>query len=195
MRTWTTAAILVLAISQMASASPIAASDFINPMVIDFDDYSGFVGGPTYADPWLSEGVRIWGSVSGGDIHTYPYSNNAVIVTFVEPVQRVGADLLYAYGTTSRLEVYDIAGHPLEHVDGSATTFLGLDVGTQSIYEARFIDLPDVWSTFPVIDNLHYEVPEPATVFLLGLGGLGVLVRRGRRARPVPLNLQRNKAA
>ena len=187
MRTWTTATILALAVSRMASAGPIGVSDFTNPTVIDFDGYSGFVGGPTYPDPWLSEGVRIWGSVGGGDIHTYPYSNNAVIMTFVEPVQRVGADLLYASSTTSRLEVYDITGRPIEHVDGRATTFLGLDVGTQSIREARFIDLPDAWSTFPVIDNVYCEVPEPATTALLVLGGLGVLVRRGRRARPASL--------
>lgn len=87
-----TTVLVATAAIQPTIGAPIGRDAFVNPTVIDFGSYSGFVGGPNHPDPWLPQGVRVWGSVGGGDIHTYPYTNNAVIVEFTAPVQRVGAE-------------------------------------------------------------------------------------------------------
>lgn len=177
---------VILVISQVGRAGPIGRNDFDNPTVLDFQDFSGFVGGPAYPAPWLFEGVRVTGFVSGGYVSVYPNSNNAVEVEFLNPVQRVGADVLYSITDPTRLEVYDVRGLPLEHVDGVGRTFLGVDLGAPMIAQARFIDLPDNWYTFPHIDNLHFEaVPEPGSMLLLAVAGLSIVVfcRCGLRGR------------
>ena len=108
-------------------------------------------------------------------------------------MQRVGADVLYSISTPTRLEIYNDAGQPIEHLDGIGECFLGLDAGSPVIARARFIDLPDAWSTFPNIDNLHFEVPEPATVFLLSLGGTTVLIRYAKGPRRAPLRVAQTR--
>lgn len=178
-----------LLLSRAVVAASISPEDFDNPTALDFEDYSGFVGGPDYPDPWLAEGVRITGFASDGRVSVYPNSNNAVEIEFLDPVQRVGADVLYSISDPTRLEVYDANGSPLGHIDGVGPRFLGLDVGAPSIVQARFIDLPDNWYTFPHIDSLYFEaVPEPNSLSLLAIGALGILVcRRWTRYRsPIP---------
>ncbi len=174
------AVLLSITVAQTAQAVAIGKTGFTCPTVLTFDDYTGFVGGPAYSDPWLSKGIRIWGSTtSGSDLHVYPYTNNAVVMEFLSPVQRVGADVLYSTTTTTRLEIFDAQGRPLEHIDGIGPRFLGLDAGAPIVKTAKFIDLPDVWSTFPNIDNLCYEVPEPAAIACFGAVG-AVMMRRRR---------------
>jgi hypothetical protein len=181
----TIAMAIALAVTHNLHAAPITANDFVNPVLLTFDDHSGFAGGPTYPDPWLSLGVRIYGFTSSReDLFVYPYSNNAVEIDFLSPVQRVGADVLYSITTTTRLEVYNAVGLPLEHVDGVGPSFLGVDAGAALISKARFIDLPDSWSTFPVIDNLRFEsvVPEPGSLAILGVGTF-LAIAWGRKRR------------
>jgi len=160
-----------------AHGVPINPDGFDDPVLLTFDANHGHVGGPEYPDPWLDRGVRVWGYESSyGDLFVSPSANNAVICEFPEPVQRVGADVLYATSTTTQLEIYDAAGQPLEHVDGVGECFLGLDAGSPSISSARFTDLPDAWYTFPVIDNLRFEVSAPpcdAGPFMLAVGNDG----------------------
>jgi len=198
-------AAMVLAVSGVAcgtiiSVDPDAFSDdmvlnneYPNVTMSAVGDYSG-ANGNVYAltDSRASTGNKVFGS-------SWSFSSNSPISwgfdTSFQPHLRVDFDSLVmsvvidAIGNNDedygRLEVYSSTGVLLDVYetgllkDGDVETMSISRSSAEIAYILAAGKDPGIAVHHTVLlDNLNYVIPEPATIMLLGLGGLGLLRRR-----------------
>lgn len=182
-------------------------AEFIYPTTtIDFDDGSNLtVANTRYLDLGVefsrddSFDILLTNWQSSGRVTTSPPNVLATVktsptgppwvmhlnATFSFPILELGAffgnDQGYGY-TATTLSIFDLHNVPLGSVavrtndNTSVDQFIGLRSDVP-FYSARFENNGD-WLCI-ILDDVAFTVPEPATVLLLGLGGL-VLLRKRR---------------
>ena len=176
-------------------------------VLIDFDTYpdtSPVPSGPTVFDQWASLGVKFFDAGNGGAAfavssgcslsapnHVAGSVSPTIVSVFVDPITGDPAvtdsagtaqDLCWAPGEGIDMRAFDINGNLLGQFfnagPGSSFTFnfpnpiiarLEMDVVGQGIDNFAFNP--------PVRVSSEAIIPEPSTLLLLGLGGLGLGLR------------------
>lgn len=185
-----------------AGARQIGAGDFQDPLVFNFTELtSGMRLGAAYTNPYSALGVQFTGYVTSYDYegiqgnHLATGFANTPPEPFVvrvrlldEPALRVGASVWPEYGSSTSVTAFDNLGLAIESYQVSVTTgapFMGLESSEDR--PIRYVEWRGLagssLTTFPRVDGVRIDlVPEPATLSLLALGGIGALVRRRARA-------------
>lgn len=142
--------------------------------IIPLLDWQG-IGRVTSSPPNVIATIK-WGSA--------PIWTTHLNVTFSSATYEVGAffgnDQGWDY-TETTLTVFDPVGVNLGSVTVPANNNASVDqfIGLRSDLPFQFARFENGGVTFSVVlDDLAFAVPEPGTILLLGLGGLGVVRRR-----------------
>ncbi len=192
--------VLVLVTSSTrAVAAQIGPSQFEDPLVFDFSELDGGTHlGSGYANPYANAGVEFTGYIADYDYedisgrHLASGFANSPAEPYVVRLRllddfaaKVGAYVWAGGSGDTWITAYDQDGLVIDTlaVDGYTCSFVGFEstVGRPiSVVEWRG-PTSSSFTTFPRVDNVMMEyVPEPATLSLLALGGLGALTRRRR---------------
>jgi hypothetical protein len=100
-------------------------------------------------------------------------ANGRIDLLFSTPQTHIGVEFPGAI----RIEIYNGATLIGTSIDfaGSGEGFFGGIVSTEPFNRAVLLDWADGTA---YIDNLYYEIPEPGTILLVGLGGLALFRKR-----------------
>jgi hypothetical protein len=115
-----------------------------------------------------------------GEIELFNVTGNAVL----SGILKVVVPTAYSGGTKT-IDVMT-AGGTLTYTGHTKTYHDDFDAGTpQVVYPDLVLDADSIAAGYILGDNgsgtLQVTIPEPATMVLLGIGGIGVLIRRKRR--------------
>lgn len=113
-------------------------------------------------DLYVCAGANNKITLTGGGLTTVTYTTNIVPSTY------------YA------IRVLAVGNHHQVYLDGSKIIDV-YDTGAAAINTAGHVGLGQ-YVQKAYFDDFSVDIPEPATLCLLGLGGIGILVRRRRRS-------------
>ena len=128
--------------------------------------------------------------------------SDRILIDFTSPVDAFGVDVraLHGFGGVAAVVIYGtddatvigiIAGVPLSVL--GTPRFIGWE-DAAGIGSIQIVEFEEHWGWSPIIDNLEFgsppigAVPEPSSMTLLALGGMGLLfLRRQRLLQDNPL--------
>ena len=169
---------------------PTASKGFLK-MLADADS-----GGTALANPYEIQSVEFTGyvtSYNGNSLNglhlatgfaNTPAEPYVVRARFLNnPALRVGANVWPEPSGQTSLTAFDDYGNVIDSIILDDWGFTGLEVSPDS--PIRYVEWRGLagtsLSTFPRVDHVMVDfVPEPATMLVLGLGALGLLIRRRR---------------
>lgn len=132
-------------------------------------------GGYPISSPNYAAGIEYIGTEQNGE------NVSDMRIDFDTPQIAIGMWFIDNDGTNIRLRVFDNIGTLIETayipmVPEGGTSFYGISQNVASISYAIIDEQNGLEMDSTFIDDLYYEVPEPTTILLLGLGG--ILIRR-----------------
>ena len=171
-------------------------SAIVNEVVIDFEDQPL---GPIAGDPWLADGILFdqagvgnnmtigGGGSANKNIYALGGESADIDITFPNLVAAFGLGIFsnYVQDPSERIIFYTPSDSILANVEmpltaSQGTVFVGYVADAPMISKVAFIEANGD-GDYVGIGDVAFMVPEPATLLLLGLGGLALLRKRSFR--------------